>query len=112
MTLLGGNALVECPISTLDGVRAADVGWYSEDRFARVIGQVAFEIAPEICVEVVSPSNTIGEMEEKRNLYFQAGAEECWICSLEGQMVFFYRDSQNEVHHQSRVCPKFPQTVK
>lgn len=47
---LGGLALPECPVSTLDGVRTADVGWYSDQRFARVKGQIAFEIAPEICV--------------------------------------------------------------
>ncbi len=65
-SLIGGRALPECPISTLDGVRAADVGWYSEKRFAQVDGQIAFEIAPEICVEVLSPSNTPAEIERQK----------------------------------------------
>ena len=64
-SLLGGHALPECPISTIDGVRAADVGWYSESRFSRVQGQIAFEHAPEICVEVISPGNTESEMTHK-----------------------------------------------
>ena len=42
-SLLAGHALPECPVSTLDGVRAADVGWYSSERFALVKGQIAFE---------------------------------------------------------------------
>lgn len=53
--LIGGLALPECPVSTIDGVRGADVGWYSEERFAQVEGQLVFETAPEICVEVLSP---------------------------------------------------------
>src|SRR5690606_1267299 len=85
--LLGGLALSECPISTVDGVRAADVGWYSEARFAQVQGQIAFELAPEICVEVLSPSNTPAEMAAKKQLYFEAGAAEVWLCAEEGAMT-------------------------
>ena len=64
---IGGIALPECPVSTVNGVRAADVGWYGEKRFARVKGQIAFEIAPEICVKVLSPENTAAEMREQRS---------------------------------------------
>lgn len=41
-TLLEGKALPECPISTVDGVRAADVGWFSDERFCSVQGQTVF----------------------------------------------------------------------
>ncbi len=44
--LLGGRALTECPISTVDGVRAADAAWFSSERYQQVAGQLAFEIAP------------------------------------------------------------------
>lgn len=105
---LGGLALPECPISTIDGVRAADVGWYSEERFERVRGQIAFEIAPEICVEVLSPDNSEGEMAAKRNLYFEAGAVEVWFCELDGRMRFF--DGGGEIA-QSALCAGFPATI-
>mgnify|MGYP001313879954 CR=1 FL=1 len=36
--------------------------------------------APEICLEILSPSNSIVEMEMKRALYFEAGAREVWEC--------------------------------
>ena len=71
-TALGGKALPECPISTINGVKAADVGWYSDERYASVRGQEVFERAPEICVEVISLSNTVSEMLEKNILYFDA----------------------------------------
>jgi hypothetical protein len=32
--LLGDRALTECPLSTSDGVKSADVAWFSEVRYA------------------------------------------------------------------------------
>jgi len=106
--LLGGIALPECPISTLNGVRAADVGWYTEERFTQVKGQIAFEIAPEICVEVLSPSNTDSEMREKKKLYFEAGAQEVWFCDTSGKMAFFQREAPEQPRQKSPLCAEFP----
>ena len=104
---LGGFALPECPVSTIDGVRAADVGWYSEERFSQVDGQIAFEIAPEICVEVISPCNTASEMNEKKKLYFEAGADEVWFCADGGSMQYFDRFDPNVPIPNSALCPDF-----
>ncbi len=106
---LGGLALPECPVSTIDGVRAADVGWYSEERFERVRGQNAFEIAPEICVEILSPRNSEAEMRAKQNLYFEAGATEVWLCGLDGVMRFVTKDGRES---NSSLCPYFPRAVR
>ena len=106
--MLGGRTLPECPVSTADGVKVADVGWYSDGRFGMVREQQAFEIAPEICVEVLSPSNTTEEMTAKRHLYFEAGAEEVWLCDLESTMHFFSAQEPDSRISQSRLCPQFP----
>src|SRR2546427_1335393 len=74
-----GRVLTECPISTADGVKAADVAWASPARMSELGEQVCFPRAPEICVEVTSPSNTQAEFEEKMALYFDAGATEVWL---------------------------------
>lgn len=109
---LGGLALPECPVSTINGVRAADVGWYSAQRFGEVRGQIAFEIAPEICVEVLSPSNTASEMLEKRKLYFEAGACEVWLCGEEGTLSFFCDPQDPEkAQPRSALCPEFPASL-
>ena len=108
--LLGGQPLTECPVSTIDGVRAADVAWYSDDRFAGVRGQTAFERAPEICVEVISPSNTASEMQHKRSLYFEAGAEEVWHCTDDG-MEFYLKSAPNSPEASSPRCRDFPVQV-
>jgi len=43
-------------------------------------------------------------MEEKRTLYFEAGAQEVWICGLDGKMEFYTPD----LAAASRLCPAFP----
>ncbi|MCC7338166.1 MAG: Uma2 family endonuclease [Pirellulaceae bacterium] len=108
---LSNHALPECPISTIDGVKAADVGWYSAERFALVEGQQAFEIAPEICVEILSPSNTIAEMQHKRQLYFEAGAEEVWQCDHSGQLEFYKSSAPDVPVSASSRCPNFPLSI-
>src|SRR3954464_6534417 len=75
----GGRITTECPISTADGVKAADVAWASPDCMAALGKGTCFPRSPEICVEVLSPSNTESEITEKMALYFDAGAEECWV---------------------------------
>src|SRR5438128_7034243 len=78
--LAQGAVLTECPISTADGVKAADVAWASPERIKELGEQVCFPRSPEICVEVLSPCNTGTEIQEKRALYFDAGAKEVWVC--------------------------------
>lgn len=109
--LLGGRALPECPISTLDGVKAADVGWYSEERYRLVAGQLAFEIAPEICVEILSPRNSPIEIRAKRQLYFESGAREVWICDLTGRMSYFATEGPDDPRLMSALCPTFPTII-
>ena len=105
---LGGRSLAECPVSTINGVRAVDVGWYSEARYRAVRGQLVFDIAPEICVEVISPSNTISELQEKKQLYFEAGANEVWLCNLDGSMEYFASTSPDVSSLRSDYFPEFP----
>lgn len=107
--LLGGRPIVECPISTSDGVRAADVGWFSDLRHARAFDKRCYLEAPEICVEVISPSNTRAEMEEKAALYFDAGATEVWLCEEDGSMRYFGPQGPLE---NSLLCPDFPAMIE
>ena len=79
-----GEVMVKCSIQTTDGVRVPDVAWCSDD-FNQAYGeQTPFPKAPEICIEVVSPSNSRHEMERKVGLFLEAGAQEVWLVSREG----------------------------
>ncbi len=104
-----GEVLSECPISTADGVRAADVAWASPRRFAELGDAVCFSQAPEICVEILSPDNSKAEMAEKAALYFDAGAEEVWLCARSGAIKFLAPGGRTL--ERSRLCPKFPKQV-
>jgi len=104
-----GLVLTECPISTAGGVKAVDVAWLSPSRPEISQEPLVLTRAPEICVEILSPSNTTSEIDEKRALYFDAGATEVWICNLDGSIFFFVRpDLQRST---SPLCPSFPDRI-
>ena len=110
-TFMGrGRVLTECPISTADGVKAADVAWASPERMQELGDQICFPKAPEICVQVLSPSNTEAEIQEKMGLYFDAGAAEVWLCSESGAMTF-YGASATQPAQGSLLCSQFPRQV-
>lgn len=105
-----GRVITECPVSTSDGVRAADVAWASPARLAELAGGVCFPHAPEVCVEVRSPGNTDAEIREKTALFFDAGAREVWICSDSGAMQF-YLGAGAQPAPASALFPTFPTPV-
>lgn len=107
--LKNGRALPECAIATRKGTKVADVAWVSDERFKIIRREVECSIAPEICVEVNSNSNTRQEMEEKRALYVEAGALEVWVCDEGGRMVFYGPDGELAV---SGLVPGFPVRVE
>ena len=106
-----GQVLTECPISTADGVKAADVAWASPERLRELGNRACFPHAPELCVEVLSPGNTEAEMREKAALYFDAGAREVWLCADTG-VVKFLASATGRPLKQSRLCPVFPRRVE
>ncbi len=110
--LLGGKIMVECPVSTSEGVKVPDVVWASKKRLAKIGGRSALVAAPEICVEVLSPSNTRNEIEEKRRLYFEAGAREVWICERDGHLLFFLAAAPGRAARGSALCPQMPGRIE
>jgi len=104
----GGRSMAECPIQTDEGVKAADAVWVSRERRASRRNDPVYLIAPEICVEVKSPSDTDEALEERKKLFFSKGAVEFWICGLMGEMAFF--DAGGAIA-RSRLCPDFPAQI-
>lgn len=106
-----GRVMTECPISTADGVKAADVAWASPGCLQALGDHDCFPRAPEICIEVLSAGNTETEMREKAALYFDAGAQEVWHCSSTGAMKFF-TSARGASLRKSELCPEFPAQVE
>jgi Uma2 family endonuclease len=107
--MIPGEILPECPISTADGVKAADVVWASPDCWRELGQRSCFVRAPEICIEVLSPSNSVEEIREKMALYFDSGATEVWTCDSFGKMHFFGTGAVPL--SRSKLCPDFPEEV-
>ena len=108
LLMQGGRAVPECPLETSEGVKAVDVAWVSRSRRASQLKQACYLIAPEICVEIESPSNSREELMERKRLCFEKGAQEFWLCDLNGRMTLF--DPAGEIA-KSKLCPAFPATV-
>lgn len=104
----GGEAFPECAVDTSDGTKVPDVVWASEAKLTKHFDLASWPEAPEICVEVLSHTNTDVEMATKRRLYFERGAIEVWLCSEQGQMTFFGSNGQLVT---SALCSNFPASV-
>lgn len=104
-----GRTLTECAIATRKGTKVADVAWASLSLFKHIQRQTECSIAPEICVEVISSSNSVKEMDEKRELYFESGAKEFWLCDKQGVMRFFHKDHGRL--KSSELAPLFPKKI-
>ena len=104
-----GVTLSECPGSTADGVKGVDVAWASPECWGELGNRACFIRLPEICVEVISPSNAQEEIREKMALYFDAGAKEVWVCGIYGVMSFF--SFGGVALPRSELCPDFPTQV-
>lgn len=96
-------------VSTAQGDKIPDVMWLSGKRW-RSKDQLGtkegiFIRAPEICVEIMSPSNSLEDMLAKKDLYLNCGAEEAWVCDQEAKMRFFSITGELA---KSKLCPQFP----
>ena len=76
--LKDGDILTESPIATELGVNVPDVVWASNEFLNKHGDTTPFPQAPEICVEIRSPSNLKDEMTLKTRAYLGAGAHEMW----------------------------------
>ena len=74
-----GTTFTECPVETEIGVRVPDVAWASREFMQAHAAEREFRVAPDLCVEVLSPTNTQAEMDEKVAAYLVAGACEVWL---------------------------------
>jgi Uma2 family endonuclease len=97
----------ELGIVTADGLKAPDVTIASRAYHDRHLADEGYVTeAPEICIEVMSPSNTWREMHHNMGLYFAVGTVEVWVVDTNGQVAFF--GPGNAVLAASRLIPQAP----
>jgi Uma2 family endonuclease len=96
-----GTTIMECSINTPEGVKVADVAWASDKFMERYGFDTPYPQAPEICVEVVSPSHSKAEIEEKVQLYLNQGAHEVWVVYDNG--ITHYYNQTGEILQSQEV---------
>src|SRR6185295_5592642 len=74
-----------------DTVRAADVLFISNDRFARQEGASYLDVAPELVVEILSPDDRWSDVMEKIEDYFSADVDRVWVLDSKARKIFTYR---------------------
>lgn len=84
-----GTALGECSIETDIGIRVPDASWASAEFMSRYGATSPLPKAPELCVEVLSPTNSRPELREKIAAYLAAGAIEVWLVAEDGTVEMF-----------------------
>ena len=103
-----GTIIVECSVKTPKGVKVADVAYASDEFIKKNRGQNPFDEAPEICIEIISPSNTKDEINEKKELYFGQGAHEFWICDLDGNITIY---KNTRLGNADNIIARFPMKI-
>ena len=60
------------------------------------------EVAADLCVEVLSPGNRLGEIQEKLREYFARGVRMVWVVQPEDRTVTVYRTAdEGHLLHES-----------
>jgi Uma2 family endonuclease len=98
-----------------DSVLGPDVAFVSHERLAAVeTFEKYFSFAPDLAVEVLSPGNTVREINEKINMYFAAGARAVWVFNPKKKTAAVYSSpskfqtlSEQETLEGGEVLPGF-----
>jgi Uma2 family endonuclease len=72
-------------------VRAPDVGFVARERITGPLPQKYFPFAPDLAVEVVSPSDTAQDIRERVLDFIKAGTRLVWVVYPESKAVDVYR---------------------
>jgi Uma2 family endonuclease len=73
-----------------DTVRGADVVFISNERYTQKTGKGFLKFAPDLIVEVLSPTNTRAEIDQKLAEYFAIGVRLVWVLDPDRRSVFAY----------------------
>ena len=79
-------------------VRRADVSFIRRDRYSwqQLTHDGFMTIAPDLAVEVVSPNDLVGELDEKVEEYLRAGVQVVWVVRPAARAVQVFRADRSE----------------
>jgi Uma2 family endonuclease len=75
-----------------DTVRAADVAFISNERYAQRQQRHGFlDVAPDLIVEILSPDDRWSDVTQKLREYFGIGVRLVWVADPETKTIYAYR---------------------
>ncbi len=93
---LGPEAVPDAAVLTNDaGIRVPDVVWMPEAKWDVVLTADGLLQAPDLVVEVLSPSNRQPEMNHKIHGYLQSGVKEVIVVGLTGTIEYVRPDGRH-----------------
>jgi len=91
----------------------ADVAYLSAERFAGVDPEDNVRGAPNLVIEVLSPSNTVDEMNERERICLENGAQEFWVVDPKRRQVKISTpDGHTTTWRSVKWAPELRQAVK
>jgi Uma2 family endonuclease len=94
-----GHVILETGVITEedpDTVRGPDVSFWTYQRLPEdTLPEVYAKVPPDLCVEILSPSNTERKVDRKIREYFSGGVKMVWIVDPEARRVEVYREPGN-----------------
>ena len=82
-------------VFTLNDTLQPDILFLTNER-SHLIGEKKIEGAPDLVVEILSPSNTPKEMGYKKVIYEMSGVREYWIINLKKRILTQYENIDDE----------------
>jgi Uma2 family endonuclease len=90
-----GEATMETDFKLTEGtIRIPDVAFVCADRLAGIDPRQRLEGAPDLAVEVASPSDDPDDLVLKAQQYLAAGARAVWITYPEARLAYIYKPGQ------------------
>jgi Uma2 family endonuclease len=76
--------------------RSPDIAFFAKERLRGMteLPTGFLEGAPDLAVEVLSPNNTIAEIEDKITEYFENGSSLVWVISPKQKYIMVYKSAQ------------------
>ena len=76
-----------------DRIRGADLAFWSKEKLPNGPSTGFSETAPDLVVEILSPTDRWAEMRQKLDDYFSIGVSTVWIADPQEETVFDYRSA-------------------
>ncbi|MBK3332167.1 Uma2 family endonuclease [Persephonella atlantica] len=78
-------------------IRGADIVYISKERLKEKPKGI-LEIPPDLIIEIISPNNTVSEMEEKIEDYFKIGVPRVILIDPQTQKVYLYQNGKKSIN--------------